>query len=400
MKLHKNLCEAVVNGLDQVFIQDAHAGQVVEQLLLSNKKWGARDRNFIAEHIYTLIRYYRLYCHGAGIEEIASGGDIWLVLGAYFIDKDVELPVWPEWADMDAETIKMRLAEGKVVRRIRESIPDWLDQLGREELSGKWDEVLHALNQPAPMCIRVNTLKATYESVAEFLSSEGVEFSTSALAADAIIIHSKKNLRNTYTFKSGWFEIQDLSSQQVAPMLDVKPGMTVIDACAGAGGKTLHISALMQGRGEIIAMDIYPEKLKELENRARRNGVANVKTVTSGDGVEGQYRSEADRLLLDVPCSALGVLRRNPDTKWKLKRDVLDELIELQQELLRRYSIMVKVGGIMVYSTCSILPEENERQIERFLEKNPSFEKVTDETIYPHESEGDGFYICKLIKNK
>ena len=400
MKLHKNLCEAVVSGLDQVFIQDAHANQVVEQLLLSNKKWGARDRNFIAEHIYTLIRYYRLYCHGAGIEEIASGGDIWLLLGAYFIDKEIELPVWPEWADIDAEAIKKRLAEGKVIRKINESIPDWIDQLGSEELGGKWDEVLHALNQPAPMCIRVNTLKATYESVAEFLRSEGVEFGTSALALDAIIIHSKKNLRNTYAFKSGWFEIQDLSSQQVAPMLDVKPGMTVIDACAGAGGKTLHISALMQGRGEIIAMDIYPEKLKELENRARRNGVANVKTVTSGDGVEGQYRSEADRVLLDVPCSALGVLRRNPDTKWKLKRDVLDELIGLQQELLKRYSIMVKVGGIMVYSTCSILPEENERQITKFLAQNPSFEKVAEEHIYPHESEGDGFYICKLIKNK
>ena len=400
MKLHKNLCEAVVNGLDQVFILDAHANQVVEQLLLSNKKWGARDRNFIAEHIYTIIRYYRLYCHGAGVESISSGGDIWDVLAACFIDKDIELPVWPEWVDIDAKAVKQRLAEGKTIRRIAESIPDWIDDMGSQELGEKWPAVLHALNQPAPMCIRVNTLKATYESVAEFLRSEGVEFSTSPLAPDAIIIHSKKNLRNTYAFKSGWFEIQDLSSQQVAPMLDPKSGMTIIDACAGAGGKTLHISALMQGRGEIIAMDIHADKLKELENRARRNGVANIKTVLSSDGAEGQYRSEADRLLLDVPCSALGVLRRNPDTKWKLKSDVLDELITQQQDILKRYSITVKVGGIMVYSTCSILPSENENQIAEFISKNPSFEKLSEEKIYPHESEGDGFYICKLIKNK
>ena len=156
----------------------------------------------------------------------------------------------------------------------------------------------------------------------------------------------------------------------------------------------------MQSKGEIIAMDVYSEKLKELENRARRNGAGNIKTILYTDGMEGQYRGEADRLLLDVPCSAIGVLRRNPDTKWKLKPEVLDTLMRIQQDILDRYSIMVKVGGFMVYATCSILPSENEQQIDAFISRHPSFEKLSESKIMPNESGGDGFYICKLIKNK
>jgi 16S rRNA (cytosine967-C5)-methyltransferase len=398
LKLHKNLCEAIVNGLDQVFIQDAYANQVVEQLLLSNKKWGARDRNFIAEHLYTIIRYYRLYCYGAGLSEISSDGDAWTVLGAYFIDKDFELPAWPEWAGIDVKTVKDRLADGKKQRQIRESIPDWLDEIGYDELGDRWEGELHALNQTAPLCIRVNTLKTTHAAVAEFLHSEGIGLSTVPDVPDAIIIDSKKNLKNSYAYKSGWFEIQDISSQQVAPMLDPRPGMTVIDACAGAGGKTLHIAAIMQNKGEIIAIDLYPEKLKELESRARRNGAANIKAVVYNEGMEGNYRAEADRVLLDVPCSATGVLRRNPDTKWKLKPEELTRLMGVQQDILSRYSIMVKKGGLLVYATCSILPSENERQVENFLADFPSFEKLSEIKISPQRSEGDGFYICKLIR--
>jgi 16S rRNA (cytosine967-C5)-methyltransferase len=398
LKLHKNLCEAVINGLDQVFIQEAYANQVVEQLLLSNKKWGARDRNFIAEHLYTLIRYYRLYCYGAGLSEISSHADAWRVLAVYFIDKDVLLPTWTEWPEIDTDIVRELLEKGRTIRKIKESIPDWLDEMGSHELGSKWEEELHALNEPAPLCIRVNTLKATHEAVADFLRSEGIEFEISTQAPDAIIIHSKKNLRNTNAYRGGWFEMQDISSQFVAPLLDPRPGMTVIDACTGAGGKALHIAALMKGRGEIIAIDLYPEKLKELEARARRNGVANIKTMVYADGMEGSYRSEADRLLLDVPCSATGVLRRNPDTKWKLKKEEVERLIGVQRDILETYSIMLKAEGILVYATCSILPSENETQINAFISRHPSFEKLSERIISPNESGGDGFYICKLIK--
>jgi 16S rRNA (cytosine967-C5)-methyltransferase len=400
LKLHKNLCDAIANGIDQIFIQGAYTHQVVEQLLLSNKKWGARDRNFIAEHLYSLVRYQRLYCYGAGIDEIISHTDIWKVLGVYFLDKGYLLPIWPEWADIDSDAARLLIAQGQTIRKIRESIPDWLDEIGSEQLGDQWDKELHALNETAPLYLRVNTLKSSLDKIGEYLRAGGIEFSTSDLAPDAIIIHTKNNLRNSQPYKDGWFEVQDISSQQVARVLDPRPGMTVIDACAGAGGKALHIAALMQAKGEVIAIDLYPDKLKELENRARRNGAGNVRASLYSDGMEGQYRGEADRLLLDVPCSALGVMRRNPDTKWKLKPEVLDELIIKQRDILERYSIMVKTGGIMVYATCSILPSENEDQIAHFMASHPGFEKLSEEKIMPHGSGGDGFYICKMVKNK
>jgi 16S rRNA (cytosine967-C5)-methyltransferase len=398
LKLHKNLCEAIVNGLDQVFIQESHAGQVAEQLLLSNKKWGARDRHFIAGHFYTTIRYYRLYCYGAGLTAInMPDADAWLVLGAYFISQNIPLPEWEQWSALDIAAVKEKQAEGSAIRKIRESIPDWLDERGSEELGSKWDDELHALNQPAPLCIRVNTLKATEQTVTEFLKSEGIEYSASATAPDAIIIQTRKNLRTSYAYKSGWFEIQDISSQQVAPMLAPAAGMTVLDACAGAGGKALHIAALMQGRGEIIAMDIYADKLKELELRARRNSANNIRTLLYTNGLENQYKQQVDRLLLDVPCSATGVIRRHPDTKWKLTQEELNRLIALQQDLLHRYSIMVKPGGVMVYATCSILPSENENQISTFIAAHHRFKVADEKHISPYAEGSDGFYMCKLI---
>ena len=396
MKLYRNLCQAVAGGLDQIFIEGGHASQVIEALLLSNKKWGARDRHFIAHYLYDTIRYYRLYCYAASLDHIASGHDSWQVLGANLIKDSYELPQWPEWESMNPGSVKLKLEEGSKERKIRESIPDWLDLKGEEELGAIWETELSALNKTAPVCIRVNTLKATKESVLDFLRNEEIEYQLHTDAVDGITILSRKNLRNTYPYKSGWFEIQDISSQKVATMLDPKPGMVVVDACAGAGGKTLHIAALMKGKGEIIAMDIYPEKIRELENRARRNGATNINAIPYTKGMVTAYQSEADRLLLDVPCSGTGVMRRNPDAKWKLTNAELDNLLILQQEILTRYSPMVKPGGIMVYATCSILPSENETQIEKFLKANPDFEKTTEMKILPSVSGNDGFYICRL----
>ncbi|MCW3127680.1 MAG: methyltransferase protein [Bacteroidetes bacterium] len=396
MKLHKNLCEAVISGLDQVFVQGGHANQVVETLLQSNKKWGARDRNFIAENLYSLIRYQRLYSYAMGLSGIDSVESAWKAFGAHLISEGYELLAWTEWEGIDASGVKEKIEEGKAIRKIRESVPDWLDERGMAELGDKWEGELHALNETAPLCIRVNRLKATKESVIDFLETENIPFRLDEEATDAIIIEVKKNLRGTYAYKSGWFEIQDVSSQLVAQMLDPRPRMTVIDACAGAGGKTLHIASLMQNKGEINAIDVYEDKLRELDSRARRNGAAIITPTFYIEGMENQFRGNADRLLLDVPCSGMGVLRRNPDTKQKLTPEMLDEYIALQEDLLHRYSIMLRQGGILVYATCSIFPSENEKQIEKFLAKNSSFKVIEERKISPRETGNDGFYICKL----
>lgn len=400
MRLHRNLCEAIVAGLEQILIQGAHAGYAIDALLSSNKKWGARDRSFIADHIYTLIRYQRLYGYAAGADLIDTPGTAWQALGAYLISAGHELPDWPEWAGLDADTVQSRLAAAQTHRILAESIPDWLEERGEEELGSRWAAEVKALNTQAPLCIRVNPLRATREAVIDFLTTEQVPFTLSETAADAIIIDSRKNLRTSYAYRSGWFEVQDVSSQLVAPAVDVSPGMMVIDACAGAGGKTLHLAALMQNKGRITAIDIYPDKLRELESRARRNDAKIIRTLPYTDGLEQTLHGTADRLLLDVPCSGTGVIRRNPDAKWKLSADLLDQYIMAQQDILRRYSIMLKPGGVMVYATCSIFPSENEKQVQAFLADHASFTMLDEKKISPAASGFDGFYICRLQRTK
>ena len=178
--------------------------------------------------------------------------------------------------------------------------------------------------------------------------------------------------------------------------------MRVIDACAGGGGKTLHLAALMQNKGRIIALDIEAWKLDELKKRARRAGASDtIETrVIESSKVIKRLENSADRLLLDVPCSGLGVLKRNPDAKWKLSPEFIEKVKITQQEILTSYSSMLKPQGVMVYSTCSILASENEKQVEKFMELNPGkFEIQQQDMLWP--SEGfDGFFMCRLKKLK
>jgi len=212
----------------------------------------------------------------------------------------------------------------------------------------------------------------------------------------------RKNLFSTPAFKKGWFEVQDASSQLVAEFLDVKSGMKVVDTCAGAGGKTLHIAALMENKGQVIAMDIYENKLKELKRRAKRAGAHNIemRTIDSTKPIKKLY-DKADRVLIDAPCSGLGVLRRNPDAKWKLEPEFLVRIKKVQADILNSYSRMVKPGGKLVYATCSILPSENQEQVKKFLasENGKNFSLVKDKKILSHESGFDGFYMA-LLENK
>mgnify|MGYP003520941419 FL=1 len=172
--------------------------------------------------------------------------------------------------------------------------------------------------------------------------------------------------------------------------------MRVVDACAGAGGKTLHLAALMKNKGQIIAMDIHEWKLKELKRRASRNDVQNVQTRLIEAKTIKKMANTADRLLIDAPCSGFGVLRRNPDAKWKLDQPFLDRIKETQAMILNDYAKIIKVGGLMVYATCSILPSENQEQVEKFLVNNTNYKLISDKTYYPSENGYDGFYMALI----
>ena len=185
-------------------------------------------------------------------------------------------------------------------------------------------------------------------------------------------------------------------------MLDPQPGMRVVDACAGGGGKSLHIAALMQSKGVLIALDTVDWKLDALKLRARRAGASNIETRTIDTRkVIKRLHATADRLLLDVPCSGLGVLRRNPDAKWKLQPESIENLKLTQQDILQSYSPIVKTGGTMVYATCSILPSENRQQVDLFLasEAGKGWTLVSDRSILPQDEGYDGFYMALLKRN-
>ncbi len=394
MKIYRNLSEAVILGLESIFEEQKYADKVIEKILKSNPKWGARDRRFIAETIYDIVRWHRLF------SEVSEAGpsDYWKLLGTWCLWNEISLPPWEEFDELDPERIQQNY-EAINDRRIAESIPDWMDKMGEAELGKQWPAELHALNEEAKVVLRVNTLKVDRKELQRQLADEEIDTHAPGEFPDALMLDERQNIFTRQQFKDGLFEIQDAGSQLIAPFLQPEPGMRVIDACAGAGGKTLHLASLLQNRGKIIAMDTESWKLDELKKRARRAGATNIEPrLIDSSKVIKRLGNSADRVLLDVPCSGLGVLRRNPDAKWKLSPEFIEEVKKTQAKILNDYSVMVKSGGKMVYSTCSIFPSENEQQVAQFLtEHKGQYELIDQKTILP--SEGfDGFYMALLQK--
>lgn len=397
MRLHKNLVIAVIDSLDYIFNDGLMASKVVETTLKRDKRWGSHDRKFLAETIYEMVRWRRLYNEIAGTKNHFTKDNLWKLFAVWAVLKGIKLPEWNQLAGTPERHIKGLFDNFQKTRKIKESIPDWLDELGEKELGAAWNDELHALNQPADVILRANRLKGSKLMLQKSLDKEGIETESLKNYPDALVLKERQNVFTSQAFKDGLFEVQDASSQLVAYFLDVKPGMRVIDACAGAGGKTLHLASLMENKGQIIALDIYKNKLNELKRRAKRNGAFNIEPrfIESTKTIK-KLHSSADRLLIDAPCSGLGVLKRNPDAKWKLQPEFLDTIKATQKELLENYSKMLKLNGLMVYATCSILPSENQLQVAEFLKNNANFKLVKEATVSPHKTGFDGFYMAQL----
>ncbi len=395
MRIHRSTSEAVVQSLEQIFLEKKYADKVIEKTLKQNPKWGSRDRKFIAETTYDIVRWYRFFRSVAN----AKGDEFWTLLAVWCAAHDVQLPDWKEFSGINYRQLQDRVNQNHPVRKIHESIPDWLDEIGEQELGKRWDSELRALNIEARVVLRVNTLKTSLPELEEKLEAQNVFTLTDKNYPDALILEERQNVFQLPEFKEGLFEVQDAGSQAIGHFTHVKPGMRIIDACAGGGGKTLHLAALVQNKGRIIAMDTEAWKLDELKKRARRGGVSTVETrVIENSKTIKRLENSADLLLLDVPCSGTGVLRRNPDAKWKLTPEFIDSVRTAQQDILSSYSTMVKPGGTLVYATCSILHSENEDQVKKFLSGTTSFSLEEEKRIWP--SEGfDGFYMARLKRN-
>lgn len=397
-RMHKNLVAAVMEALETSFGKGYYADKVIERILKSNPKWGSRDRAFIAESTYEIVRWWRYLWELHGKEPSLKRKELYRIFGIWWQLKGYELPEWPPFEavrDMDINRAKSSLPKDVGVQQ---SFPIWFDELAQKDLGKEWPGIARNLNLPAEVIIRTNTLKTTRKDLQKMLAEEGVKTQIFEKNEVGLILTERQNTFRNPSFQSGLFEVQDGGSQLIAPFLRPEPGMRVIDACAGAGGKTLHLSALMENKGSIIAMDVEARKLNELKKRAKRNGAHNIeiRPIESSKSIK-RLKSTADRLLLDVPCSGTGVIKRNPDTKWKIQPEHLERVQAIQKNILHDYSQMVKPGGLMVYATCSILHAENEDQVKQFLDVHNNFQLIEDKRINPSPTT-DGFYMALLMK--
>ncbi|MBK8721355.1 MAG: class I SAM-dependent methyltransferase [Saprospiraceae bacterium] len=407
MRIHRVLVVGVVEALTTIFIDGKYADKAIEKLFQKNKKWGSRDRAFIAEQVYEIVRWWRLLHYGltenTNLPASTNEAYWWKIVAINLIKQGFfEKNDWKEWSNIpDKSLIINRLSDKTLPLSVRVSIPDWLEEEGIQQFGKEWENEIVAMNNPAPLILRCNSLKTNPTQLSKELSKINIAHKVvGKTTPDAIILDQRTNVFSTELFKNGLFEVQDLASQLVAQQLQLQTGLRVIDACAGAGGKTLHISSIMQNKGQIIALDKEEYKLNELKKRAIRAGATNivVKPIENSKTIKRLYDS-ADRLLLDVPCSGLGVLRRNPDAKWKLKPEFIENIKVVQQEIIQNYSKMLKNGGIMVYATCSIMPTENNLQVQKFLSNNPDFKLLSEIKTSPQVDNMDGFYMATLKKN-
>ena len=393
MKLHKALVNIIVEALNKILKDNHYSDKVLEHYFRTNPKLGKRDRKFIAESVYNIVRYYYFFEYITGTSDLKKIFSVYLYYHHYeFENLEEILPKMEIQVDLDQIPTRIKLSYNEDLWNVG------VDQLGEE----KWIKEATALNQQAKLVIRVNTLLTTKSELQTNLLKLGIETEEHTDVEEALIIKDKTFISPNEFFLKGYYEFQDLSSQRVAHFIPediLQNASRIIDACAGAGGKSLHLSALKQNKGQIIALDVNPKKLQELEKRSRRNRSSNivVKPIESNKTIK-RLKDSADILLLDVPCTGTGVIKRNPDTKLKFTQQNMKEILQLQRELLFNYSKMLKNQGYLLYVTCSILPEENDHQIQWFLENKEQFQLIKKQTIYP--SEGfDGFFMALLKKS-
>ncbi len=401
-EFHPVLVRGISICLKDIFEEGFYSDKVLERTFRNNRKWGGRDRRFVAETVYSITRWWGLLCYF--LEKIPENQNdylfLWGIYEGWQNKQDVSEFLFKNFSlDFKFERFKRRIEEKKE-NYLDVAFPQWLYERFEASHGRNTSQLLISLNQAAPVYLRTNRLKIDRNSLQKLLQNEKIPTQFGSLE-DSLILESRQNVFTTQAFKAGFFEVQDQGSQRVSILLDPKPGERIADMCAGAGGKTLHLAALMNNKGSLLAADVSERKLSELKKRSRRAGVSNlrIQPITNSKSTKRLAHS-FDGVLIDAPCSGSGVLRRNPDTKWKLSEDDLIRLKVLQLDILNSYSKLVRPGGRLVYATCSLLDEENSAQIERFLSDNGDF-RVEGDSLRtdPAKDNEDGFFAQKLRRN-
>lgn len=363
--------------LREVLKFDAPADSVVSAHFRKHRSLGARERHTLAETTYNVLRRLLLLRHlaqgGAGALErrlaiLGWAGDAAFLKAALSSEEQA----WLARAQAVDQSV--------LAPKLRHNLPDWiaqplLAQLGEE---GFWP-LVHSLDQPAPLDLRVNTLKAKREVVQTALAAAGIEARSTPYSPWGLRIAGKPALNKLDLFLRGDVEVQDEGSQLLALITDPKRGEMVVDFCAGAGGKTLALGAAMKNTGRLYAFDVSGHRLDALKPRLARSGLSNVYPVQIAHERDDRIKRLAgkiDRVLVDAPCSGLGTLRRNPDLRWRQSPEAIGELNAKQGVILASAARLLKPGGRLVYATCSLLDAENEAVGEAFSAAHPGFEKV------------------------
>lgn len=389
-KLHDNIAVAAIESLKNVLQENKRTSRVLQKMIATHPKWGARDRKMLYTIVFDCLRWRRLFAHYIQTPTESTTPEQLLTVWCHKNDS--------LWAD----ALPMRLIDDPQEQSpvVQASYPDWLFELGQKELPSYWEKEYPALNQQAGVSLRTNRLRTHPKKLQEELASRyQIESQIVPDTPDALQLTQRRKLDRNALFLKGYFEIQDAHSQKVAPFTQLIPGMNVIDLCAGAGGKSLQLAALMRNKGNLRAYDIEANKLKELQRRARRAGAKIIRTEVLEQGATlPENENWADVVLIDAPCSGLGTLKRNPELKWRLTEATLKNLQQTQTALLEQAAPWVKPNGVLVYATCSILPSENQQIVSTFLKNHKCFHLEEEQGFYAHQSAFDGFYMARMKK--
>lgn len=415
MHITAPLIDAAATALARLLKFEHPADAVLSRFFREQRQLGQRERGFIAETVYSVLRRRRL------LEKLLGDGAPArrLVLAALVRLGGISLRQLDHALSDKERTwlaeFKPR-APGELTLAEQADFPDWLvERLSRHLSAEVILQLAHSLNQPAPLDLRVNTLKSSREAVLAQFDAQGIAAEAGCLSPLAIRLRDKPALQKHPLYLDGSIEVQDEGSQLLGFLLAPRRGEMVADFCAGAGGKTLLMGALMRSTGRLYAFDVSARRLARLKERMARAGLSNVHPVA----IEGEndlrvkrLAGKFDRVLVDAPCSGLGTLRRNPDLKWRQTPHSVTELAQKQRDILAGAARLVKPGGRLVYATCSILPEENEAVVEAFLAAQPAFGQISAQEILekqdiplacgtalrlsPHEQGTDGFFAAVL----
>ena len=421
---------ATIELLDEIVGRSSRPADLVANAFFRARRYiGGGDRRAVSERVWGILRRWGQLSwwldrtrHPARSGRAIVEADLMLIEGLKLAEVDAMFDggrYRPAPLD-DAERRALRQMEGHSLPHpeqpdwVRLNVQEWVAPHLKEAYGEAWGREIAALETPPPVDLRVNRLKATVEEAQKELAREGVETEPMRYARDGLRLKRRLSIVTSNAFQGGLVEIQDEGSQLVAAMVDAQPGMQIADYCAGAGGKTLAIAAGMNNKGRVVAMDVYESRLDRSAQRLRRAGAHNVERRSIADNAKWlkRHRETFDRVLVDAPCTGTGTWRRNPDGRWTLSPQDLAELVPKQAAILDAAARLVKPGGGLVYATCSVLPAEDERQIEAFVARHPEFSvvPVADIGLPPETASGpylrlsplrhgtDGFFAAALVR--